>query len=58
MSFVRRTTVCRCPVSLHRVAAAAALLGVQLGASAQQTAAPEAAATTEPGKLPTVTVTA
>jgi iron complex outermembrane receptor protein len=34
------------------------LLGAQLGASAQQTTTPDAAATPEPGKLPTVTVTA
>jgi len=58
MSVARRTSLCRCPVSLHRVAAATALLGVQLGASAQQTATPDASATPEPGKLPTVTVTA
>jgi iron complex outermembrane recepter protein len=58
MAFARRTPLCRCPVSLHRVAAAAALLGAQLGASAQQTTAPDATATPEPGKLPVVTVTA
>lgn len=45
-------------MSLHRVAAAATLLGAQLGASAQQTATPDAAAAPERGKLPTVTVTA
>jgi len=47
----------RGPLLLHRVAAAAALFGAQLGASAQQTT-PDAAAAPEPGKLPTVTVTA
>ena len=30
MSLARRTPLCRCPVSLHRVAAAAALFGAQL----------------------------
>jgi iron complex outermembrane receptor protein len=58
MSLARRTPLCRCPVSLHRVAAAAALLGAQLGASAQQTTTPDATAAPEPGKLPVVTVTA
>ncbi|HSW23157.1 MAG TPA: Plug domain-containing protein, partial [Burkholderiaceae bacterium] len=58
MSFTRCTTVCRCPVSLHRIAAAAALLAAQLGALAQQTTAPETTPAAEPGKLPTVTVTA
>ena len=58
MSSTRRTALCRRPSLLHRIAAAAALLGVQFGASAQQATTPDAAATTEPGKLPTVTVTA
>ncbi|HEY6352957.1 MAG TPA: TonB-dependent receptor plug domain-containing protein, partial [Burkholderiaceae bacterium] len=58
MRLPRRTALCRCPVSLHRVAATAALLGAQLGASAQQTPPPDAAAAPEPGKLPVVTVTA
>src|SRR6185436_2938470 len=58
MIHVRRTAVRCCPVSLHRVAAAAALLGAQLGASAQQSATPDASAAPEAGKLPTVTVTA
>ena len=58
MFHVRRTAVRRCPVSLHRVAAAAALLGAHLGASAQQSTAPDANALPEAGKLPTVTVTA
>ena len=53
-----RTALCRRPSLLHRIAAAAALLGAQFGASAQQATSPDAAATTEPGKLPTVTVTA
>ena len=44
---------------LHRIAAAAALVGAQLGASAQQATPPDAAASApEAGKLPTVTVTA
>lgn len=43
----------------HRIAAAATLALVQLGASAQQATPPDAAASVpEPGKLPTVTVTA
>ena len=54
MIHVRRTAVRCCPVSLHRVAAAAALLGAQLGASAQQSTAPDANALPEAGKLPTV----
>ncbi|HET7526689.1 MAG TPA: TonB-dependent receptor plug domain-containing protein, partial [Burkholderiaceae bacterium] len=58
MSSTRRTALCRRPSLLHRIAAAAALLGAQFGASAQQATTPDAAATTEPGKLPTVTVTA
>ena len=58
MIHVRRTAVRCCRVSLHRVAAAAALLGAQLGASAQQSTAPDANALPEAGKLPTVTVTA
>ena len=53
MIHVRRTAVRCCPVSLHRVAAAAALLGAQLGASAQQSATPDASAAPEAGKLPT-----
>ena len=57
MSLPTRPPGRRCPVSLHRVAAAAALLGAQLGASAQQTTATEATAA-ESGKLPVVTVTA
>jgi iron complex outermembrane receptor protein len=48
-----------CPVPLHRIVAAAALIGAQLGASAQQATSPAAAASApEAGKLPTVTVTA
>lgn len=59
MPLARRAAPHRCPVPLHRLAAAAAVLAVQLGASAQQTAAgTDAAATPEPGKLPTVTITA
>ena len=58
MRLPRRTALYRCPVSLHRVAAAAALMGAQLGASAQQAETTDATAATEPGKLPTVTVTA
>src|SRR5262245_31877156 len=59
MTPVRRTRPYRRPMSLHRVAAAVALLGPQLGASAQQSAAPsDATAPPGPGKLPTVTGTA
>jgi len=58
MSLPGRTQVIRRPVSAHLVAAAAALLGAQPGASAQQTATPTDATAAEPGKLPTVTVTA
>ena len=59
MPIARRARQPRIPVSLHRVAAIGALLGAQLGASAQPSAAPsDGAATAEPGKLPTVTVTA
>src|SRR5439155_9481395 len=59
MTALARTGSCAYPGWPHRIAAAASLALVQLGASAQQTttdstttAAPEA------GKLPTVTVTA
>ena len=59
MHLVRRLVLHPCPVPLHRIAAAAALVGAQLGASAQQAAPPDAAASApEAGKLPTVTVTA
>lgn len=56
MTLARRLAPHPCPPSLHRIAAAVALLGMQLGASAQQAAAPASAP--EVGKLPTVTVTA
>ena len=59
MHLFRRLALHPCPVPLHRIAAAAALVGAQLGASAQQAAPPDAAASApEAGKLPTVTVTA
>ena len=58
MTLARRLALRPHPVSLHRIAAAAALLGAQLGASAQQTTAADTAATPEAGKLPTVTITA
>jgi iron complex outermembrane receptor protein len=59
MPLARRLALRPCPMSLHRIAAAAALAGAQLGASAQQAATTDAAAAPpEAGKLPTVTVTA
>jgi iron complex outermembrane receptor protein len=59
MPVARRLALRPCPLPLHRIAAAAALVGAQLGASAQQAAPPDAAASApEAGKLPTVTVTA
>ncbi|MCW5660939.1 MAG: TonB-dependent receptor [Burkholderiaceae bacterium] len=58
MPLARRPVLRPCPVPLHRIAAAAALAGAQLGASAQQATATDAATAAEPGKLPTVTVTA
>ena len=59
MSLVRRLASHPCPLPLHRLAAAAALIGAQLGASAQQATPSDAAASApEAGKLPTVTVTA
>jgi iron complex outermembrane receptor protein len=59
MPVARRLALRPCPLPLHRIAAAAALVGAQLGASAQQATPPDAAASApEAGKLPTVTVTA
>jgi iron complex outermembrane receptor protein len=59
MSVARRLALRPCRLPLHRIAAAAALVGAQLGASAQQAAPSDAAASApEAGKLPTVTVTA
>jgi iron complex outermembrane recepter protein len=59
MPLARRLVLRPCPMPLHRIAAAAALVGAQLGASAQQAATTDAAtAPPEAGKLPTVTVTA
>ena len=58
MTALARTASCAYPGWPHRIAAAASLALVQLGASAQQTSTDTTTAAPEAGKLPTVTVTA
>ena len=58
MTALARTASCAYPGWPHRIAAAASLAVVQLGASAQQSSDSTTTVAPEAGKLPTVTVTA